>query len=85
MPHPAGLPWPNEFLTGVPMPLGKPKRMLIADRTGIEVTVWPEFNTADLLIDSLTPVVYTLGRRNLLRLNECVSSAVAQFTGSEGR
>jgi hypothetical protein len=84
MPHPLGRPWPNEYLSGVALPIGKPKRLLIVDSTGIEATAWPRFNTVDLLIDRQTPIVYTMGRRNLLRLNESISAAVAEFDDQEG-
>lgn len=49
MPDPLGRPWPSECLTGVVMPVGRPKRLLIVDRTDIETRVWPEFGTADLV------------------------------------
>ena len=84
MPDPLGRPWPSEYLTGVVMPVGRPKRLLIVDRTDIETRVWPEFNTADLLIGARTPIVYTMGLRHLLRLNEAVAGAVAEIGEAEG-
>ncbi|WP_190820121.1 hypothetical protein [Saccharopolyspora pogona] len=79
MTDPLGRPLPAEFLNGVAFPVGKLKRLLVVDRTGIEVQVWPDFNTVDLLIDCATPIVYTMARRNLLRLNEMIAAAVAGF------
>ncbi|PKW13297.1 hypothetical protein [Saccharopolyspora spinosa] len=79
MTDPLGRPLPAEFLNGVALPVGKPKRLLVVDRTGIEAQVWPDFNTVDVLIDCATPIVYTMARRNLLRLNETIAAAVAGF------
>ncbi|WP_184725971.1 hypothetical protein [Saccharopolyspora phatthalungensis] len=62
---------------------GRPTRLLIVDRTGIETRVWPQFKTIDLLIDCRAPILYTMSRRNLLRLNESVSAAVAELDGQE--
>ncbi|MEV0698630.1 hypothetical protein AB0I53_12035 [Saccharopolyspora sp. NPDC050389] len=85
MSDPLGRPLPADFLNGVALPIGSPKRLLIVDHTGIEACVWPQFNTADLLIDCRTPIVYTMGRRNLLRLHEAISTAVAELGEQEGR
>lgn len=79
MPGPLDRDLPPDYLAGVAMPVGRPKRMLIVDRTGIEVTVWPEFDTADLLIDSRTPLLFTMGCRNLVRLHDSLSGAIAQL------
>ncbi|WP_344679920.1 hypothetical protein [Saccharopolyspora taberi] len=64
---------------GLPLPIGQAKRLLILDRTDISTVTWPEFNTADVFIGARTPIVYTMCRRNLLRLHESVTVAPGQL------
>ncbi|MEV5539640.1 hypothetical protein AB0L13_22530 [Saccharopolyspora shandongensis] len=79
MTDPFGRPLPAASLSGVVLPIDSPTRLLILDRTRIETRAWLEFGTADLLIDCRTPIVYTMARRNLVRLSESIAAALTEF------
>jgi hypothetical protein len=73
------LPHAVEYLTGVAFPTDGPKRLLVVDRSKIEVTAWRKFNTADVYLGTRQPIVYTMAYKNLLRLVQAALTAVAEF------